>query len=260
LHLFTIAVRKTIWKILPILVFFVLWEFIARIDRFSTSMIFPPFSTVILEIVELFKSGVLFNNLADTLFRVLTGLCVGTIAGIITGIAMGWRKVVGHSLSPVISILYPIPALGWLPLMMLWIGINEMLPIMVITISAFFPVCYNTASGVRDVDRTIVKAAHMLGASEKRILFEVILPNAAPQVFAGLRLSSGMAWRTVLAAEMVAIPTGIGALIMKGESLVRVDIILSCLFILSILCLIFEKILEALEKKWVGKWRNCAGN
>ena len=133
-----------------------------------------------------------------------------------------------------------------------------MLPIMVITISAFFPVCYNTASGVRNVDRMTVKAAHMLGASEKRILFEVILPNAAPQVFAGLRLSSGMAWRTVLAAEMVAIPTGVGALIMKGESLVRVDIILSCLFVLSILCLIFEKILEALEGKWVGKWRNCA--
>jgi ABC-type nitrate/sulfonate/bicarbonate transport system permease component len=257
-QLFTTGLRKTIWKILPVLVFFALWEFAARFDKFSTSMIFPPFSTVMLEMVELVKSGVLINNLADTLFRVVTGLCVGTVAGIITGIVMGWRKVIGHSLSPVISILYPVPALGWLPLMMLWIGINEMLPIMVITISAFFPVCYNTASGIRNVDQMIVKAAHMLGASEKRILFEVILPNAAPQVFAGLRLSSGMAWRTVLAAEMVAIPTGIGALIMKGESLVRIDIILSCLFVLSILCLIFEKILDALEEKWVGKWKNCA--
>ena len=258
MHLFTIGLRKIIWKILPVLVFFAFWEFTARFNRFSTSMIFPPFSTVILEMVELVKCGVMIKNLVNTLFRVVTGLCVGTITGIIIGIAMGWKKAVGHSLSPVISILYPIPALGWLPLMMLWIGINEMLPIMVITISAFFPVCYNTASGVRNVDRMTVKAAHMLGASEKRILFEVILPNAAPQVFAGLRLSSGMAWRTVLAAEMVAIPTGVGALIMKGESLVRVDIILSCLFVLSILCLIFEKILEALEEKWVGKWRNCA--
>ncbi|MBN2420596.1 MAG: ABC transporter permease [Deltaproteobacteria bacterium] len=221
-------------------------------------MIFPPFSTVILEITALVKNGVLFENLADTLLRVVAGLCAGTAAGIIVGIAMGWRKVVGHSLSPVISLLYPIPALGWLPLMMLWIGINEMLPIMVITVSAFFPVCYNTASGVRSVDQMMVKAAHLLGASEKRILFEVILPNAAPQIFAGLRLSSGMAWRTVLAAEMVAIPTGIGALIMKAESLVRVDIILSCLFVLSILCLIFEKLLDAVEKNWLGRWSNHA--
>lgn len=247
-----------IWKAVPIILLFGIWELAARFSSFSSSSVFPPFSTVILEMWELFKNGVMFTNLAGTLIRVITGLLMGTIGGMIVGVFMGWRDVIGRSLSPVIGFLYPIPALGWLPLMMLWIGINEMLPITVITISAFFPVCYNTASGVRNVDRMMVKAAHLLGASERRILFEVILPNAAPQIFAGLRLSSGMAWRTVLAAEMVAIPTGIGALIMKAESLVRVDIIMSCLFVLSILCLVFEKLLDAVEKNWLGKWSNCA--
>jgi NitT/TauT family transport system permease protein len=245
-------------KAVPLILFFTLWELAARYGPFSTSQIFPPFSAVIVEMVTLFKKGVLTQNLAGTLGRVLVGLLAGTVLGIGFGIAMGWRKAIGRSLSPVISMLYPIPALGWLPLMMLWIGINEMLPIAIITIGAFFPACYNTAAGIRNVDQEMVKAAHILGASEKRILFEVILPNAAPQVFAGLRLSSGMAWRTVLAAEMVAIPTGIGALIMKAESLVRVDIIMSCLAVLSLLCLFFERLLDVMERKWVGKWSGGA--
>jgi ABC-type nitrate/sulfonate/bicarbonate transport system permease component len=133
---------------------------------------------------------------------------------------------------------------------------NEMLPIAVITKAVFSLYANNTATGIRNVDPAMIKAAHILGASEMRILFRVILPNAAPQIFSGLRLSSGMAWRTVLAAEMVTIPTGIGALIMKAESLIRVDIILSCLLVLSIFCLIFEKMLNIWEK---NGWVNGAG-
>ncbi len=254
MHYVTKGLRGVIWKVAPVILFFLLWEFAARFGRFSAVGIFPPFSTVLLEIIRLFNSGIMTRNITDTLIRVLSGLSIGVSGGIAVGIVMGWRRLIGRTLSPIISILYPIPALGWIPLMMLWVGINEMLPIAVITISSFFPVCYNTAAGIRNVDPAIIKAAHILGASEMRILFRVILPNAAPQIFSGLRLSSGMAWRTVLAAEMVAIPTGIGALIMKAESLVRVDIILSCLLVLSLFCLIFEKILNILEKKWLGKW------
>ena len=260
MHPFTAGLHRNISKIVPVILFFALWELAARYGRFSTSTISPPFSTVILEMAALFKSGVMMKNLVSTIGRVLIGLSMGMISGITVGIVMGLRDTVGRSLSPIISILYPIPALGWLPLMMLWIGINEMLPIAIITIGTFFPTCYNTAAGIHNVDRGIVSAAQILGASEKRILFEVILPNAAPQVFAGLKLSSGMAWRMVLAAEMVAIPTGIGALIMKAESLVRVDIILACLVVLSFFCLFFEKCLEIIERKWTGKWSCHARN
>jgi ABC-type nitrate/sulfonate/bicarbonate transport system permease component len=258
LALFTAAWRRNMPKIVPVILFFALWELAARYGPFSRSGIFPPFSAVLVEIVTLFTSGTMAENLASTLGRVLIGLCLGTALGIIVGIAMGWRAAVGRSLSPIISILYPIPALGWLPLLMLWVGINEMLPVAIITIGAFFPACYNTAAGIRNVDQGMIKAAHILGASEQRILFEVILPNAAAHVFTGLKLSSGMAWRTVLAAEMVAIPTGIGALIMKAESLVRVDIIISCLVVLSFLCLLFEIFLNLIEKKWLCKWSGCA--
>jgi NitT/TauT family transport system permease protein len=171
---------------------------------------------------------------------------------------MGWRSVINRALNPIISLLYPIPALGWLPLLMLWIGINEMLPITIIFICSFFPVVYNTATGIRNVDGRYVQAAETLGASNMRILFKVIIPLALPNIFTGLRLEAGMSWRVLIAAEMVAIPTGIGALLMQAESLVRVDIIMVCLIVLSVMCLLFERVFVIMERHMIGKWSNHA--
>ncbi len=91
-----------------------------------------------------------------------------------------------------------------------------------------------------------------------RILCKVIIPLALPNIFTGLRLEAGMSWRVLIAAEMVAIPTGIGALLMQAESLVRVDIIMVCLIVLSVMCLLFERVFVIMEKYMIGKWSNHA--
>jgi len=254
------VLSRFLWKVGPVLVFIAFWELIARCGIVTTASLFPPFSAVIEEVYILFLYGLMAQGLLSTLVRVVAGLFAGSLSGIAVGIFMGWKEAAGRSLAPIISILYPIPALGWLPLLMIWVGINETLPMAIITISSFFPVCYSTSAGIRNVDRTMIKAAHILGASDRRILLEVVLPNAAPHLFAGLKLSSGMAWRTVIASEMVAIPTGIGALMMKAESLVRVDVIMSCLVVLSVMCLLFERLFAVMEKRWTGRWSNNVGN
>ena len=171
---------------------------------------------------------------------------------------MGWFRILDVALSPIISIFYPIPALGWVPLLMLWLGIGEALPVTVIFICSFFPVLYNTYSGVRSVDRNYVKVARTLGASGYRLLLHVVLPLSLPSIFTGLRLEAGMAWRVVVAAEMIAIPTGIGALMMKAENLIMVDVIMVCLMVLAVMSLIFERIVVFCEKKTVEKWRGDA--
>lgn len=168
---------------------------------------------------------------------------------------MGWYETMNRAFSPIISMLYPIPALGWLPLLMLWIGINELLPITIIFICSFFPVLYNTVTGIKNVDRDYIQVARTLKASDYKILTTVVVPLALPNVFTGLRLEAGMAWRVIIAAEMVAIPTGIGALMMKAESLIRIDIIIVCLIVLAIMCLTFEKFFAFLEKKITDKWK-----
>jgi NitT/TauT family transport system permease protein len=249
---------QSAWGALPVAVFIAVWEIVGRFDLFPGQFFFPPFSAVVKEFYHLTVNGVLGKNFTSSLVRVLIGLCSGSIAGIFVGVIMGWRSVINRALNPIISLLYPIPALGWLPLLMLWIGINEMLPITIIFICSFFPVVYNTATGIRNVDGRYVQAAETLGASNMRILFKVIIPLALPNIFTGLRLEAGMSWRVLIAAEMVAIPTGIGALLMQAESLVRVDIIMVCLIVLSVMCLLFERVFVIMERHMIGKWSNHA--
>jgi len=170
------------------------------------------------------------------------------------GMIMGWVENINKALHPIISLFYPIPALGWLPLLMLWIGINEMLPITIIFICSFFPVLYNTVTGIRNVDKQYIQVARTLGASDARILTTVVMPLALPNIFTGLRLEAGMAWRVIIAAEMVAIPTGIGALMMRAESLIRIDIIIVCLIVLAVMCLAFERFFQYLEARMTARW------
>ena len=246
---------KPQWSILPVVVFFGVWEVVARFRLIPGHFFFPPFTTVIQEFYHLTANGVLVDNFFSSLIRVLIGFSTGSIAGIVMGTFMGYKENIDKTLHPIISLLYPIPALGWLPILMLWFGIGEMLPIIIIFICSFFPVLYNTVTGIKTVDRNLIKAAKTLGASERNILTTIALPLALPSIFTGLRLEAGMAWRTIIAAEMVAIPTGIGALLMKAESLIRIDIVIVCLIVLAGMCLFFEKFFLYMEHRLTGKWR-----
>ncbi len=240
---------------MPVVIFLAIWEVVARLNLTPGQFFFPPFSTVVGEFYYLTANGVLGDNFLSSLVRVLIGFCAGSIAGLAIGMIMGWRDFVHKALNPIISLLYPIPALGWLPLLMLWLGIGEALPITIIFICSFFPVLYNTVTGIRNVDKDYIRVARTLGASDAKILTTVVVPLALPNIFTGLRLEAGMAWRVIIAAEMVAIPTGIGALMMRAESLIRIDIIIVCLIVLAVMCLSFEKFFEYLEAKLTTKWR-----
>jgi len=225
-------IRNILDGCVPIIVFALIWEFIARI-HIVPEYIFPSFSGVMREFYHLTVNGVLLDNLASSLFRVLVGFFLGSLAGIMMGTVMGCKA----------------------PLLMIWIGINEMLPIVLIFLCSFFPVLYNTITGIRSVDSEVINAARTLGASDRKILTTVILPLAVPNIFTGLRLEAGMAWRVVIAAEMVAIPTGIGALLIRSESLLRVDVIIVCLMVLSVMCLAFERVFQYIETRLTKEWR-----
>ncbi|MBN1547439.1 MAG: ABC transporter permease [Syntrophaceae bacterium] len=238
----------------------IIWEICARIHFLGDRSFLPPFTEVLVQLYKLGQQDILFYHFSSSLIRVLAGLLIGVLSGFIIGFLMGYREAMYRSLGPLLSLLYPIPALGWLPLLMIWIGINEALPIIIIAISTFFPMYYSTVSGIRSVDRRMIQAAKILGASNIRILKTVVMPLALPAIFSGLRLSSGMSWRVVIAAEMVAIPTGIGALLMQAESLIRVDIIIGCLFILALMCFCFENMIGLVEKSLTKSWKEDGQN
>ena len=250
-----VKIFKLKWEITPIIIFLAIWEIFARFNLIPGHFFFPPFSAVLTEFLYLTVSGVLGRNFLSSLIRVLIGFSTGSIAGLLIGIIMGWNNLANKALNPLISLIYPIPALGWLPLLMLWFGIGEILPIAIIFICSFFPILYNTVTGIKNVNKNYIYAARTLGASDIEIISTVVMPLSLPNIFTGLRLEAGMAWRVIIAAEMVAISTGIGALMMKAESLIRIDIIIVCLMVLGIMCLSFEKFFAFLEKKLTNRWR-----
>ncbi|RPI50928.1 MAG: ABC transporter permease [Deltaproteobacteria bacterium] len=246
---------KAAYSLIPVGIFLLIWEMAARLELIPGHFFFPPFTAVVQEFYHLTSNGVLPANFLRSLVRVLIGFITGSVAGLLIGILMGYKEIINKTFHPIFSLLYPIPALGWLPILMLWFGISEMLPIMIIFICSFFPVLYNTVTGIKTVDKNLIKVAKTLGASERKILSTVLLPLALTNIFTGLRLEAGMAWRVIIAAEMVAIPTGIGALLMRAESLIRIDIVIVCLMVLSVMCLSFERFFIYMEHKLTGKWR-----
>ncbi len=246
---------KAAYSLIPVLVFLSIWEIVTRLELIPGHFFFPPFTTVLQEFYSLTASGVLPDNFLKSLTRVLIGFIAGSVAGLLMGVLMGYKETINKTFHPIFSLLYPIPALGWLPILMLWFGISEMLPIMIIFICSFFPVIYNTVTGIKTVDKNLIKVAKTLGASERKILSTILLPLALTNIFTGLRLEAGMVWRVIIAAEMVAIPTGIGALLMRAESLIRIDIVIVCLVVLSVMCLSFERFFIYMEHRLTHKWR-----
>ncbi len=246
------------WGVVPVIVFLAIWELTTRLRLIPGNFLLPPFSEIVVEFYDLSLSGALGENFFRSLIRVLIGFTAGSVVGIVFGTLMGWNRVMDRALNPIINLFYPIPTLGWIPLLMLWIGINEMLPITLIFICSFFPIVYNTVTGIKNVDKEYIEAARSLGASDMKVLTTVVVPLALPNIFTGLRLEAGMAWRVIIAAEMVAIPTGIGALLMRAESLIRIDIIIVCLIVLAVMCFAFEKFFEYVETRITARWRQYA--
>lgn len=246
--------KDRIIEIGPLLVFISIWEIIARANIFP-SYFLPPFSQVILQFVNLTMNGELGKNFLVSLLRVSTGFLLGASSGILIGVILGYSELLEKALSPLFYIFYSIPVIGWVPLFLIWIGINELLPIAIVFICSFFPIMYNTFTGIKIVDKQIINAAKTLGASNLQILETIVIPLALPNIFTGLKLEAGMAWRTVIAAEMIAMPIGLGALAMKAQSLLLVDVIIVILLLLALICFISEIIFDYLERRLTAAWR-----
>lgn len=242
------------WSTISILAFFLLWELIARSYVFP-SILFPPPSEVLAAGYDLLRSGILLKSVGDSLLRVFAGILLGLALAIPVGLLMGWVEKFEKLFSPIISLLFPIPGIAWLPLLIVWIGLRQGLPILLISIVVFFPILLNIATGVKSVDRENILAARTLGSSELRILVTIIIPLSLPIILTGIRIEVGLAWRVLVAAEMIAIPTGIGALMSKSESLLQIKAVMVCLGLLSIIGLIMDLSLRYVERKVTAKWR-----
>jgi len=235
------------------LVFILVWEFIGRVN-FIPSYLFPPFSQVMGTLTYLILKGEIVEAYLITLRRVILGFTLGSLLGIVCGILLSYSKTLRESLYPFFSFLAVIPVIALLPLLMIWIGLNELLPIVTVFLCSSIPVIFNTLSGARSINPELVRIAKTLGANDVKVIYTIILPLSLPSILSALKIEAAMAWKTCFVTEMLVLSSGLGYYMLLAESTLRVDILLASLIILSISCYLFYLLFERIEVIMLSRW------
>lgn len=239
----------------PAAVLFLLaaWELLCSSGLVS-ALYLPAPSTIIKTGVEMLLSGEIITNARASLMRIAIGFLIGSIAGILIGLATGFFRLAEAIGNPIIYALYPVPKIALLPLIILWLGIGEISKVMIISLGVFFPIVINTYAGVKHIDPLLVKTAVSFRASRFSLIRKVILPGALPSIFAGLKLAAGTSLLLLVAAEMIAAKEGLGAMILHYGDLMLTTKLMVGVLTLSGLGLIFNHGLNWLERRLIP-WR-----
>lgn len=172
------------------------------------------------KVVEVNSTPKFIKNVGMSLRRIFVGFAIATVLGVALGMLIGRYRLMRNLLLPAMEVFRPIPAIAWVPIsIMLWPN-NEESIVFITFIGAFFPILLNTISGVQAVDGVLLRASQCLGARERQIMWHVVLPGAAPQIFTGLAVGMGVAWVSLIAAEMISGQFGIGYFTWEAYSLI----------------------------------------
>lgn len=201
-----------------------------------------------------YADGTLLAHAAQSLRLVFIGFVTAIAVGVPLGFAMGYDRRVEAAINPIFLVLRPIPPLAWIPLAIVWLGLGDASKVFVIFVSAFVPSVINTYTGVRNVKRHLIEAALVHGASKGRVVREVYLPDAAPMIFTGLRLSLQASWTTLVAAELVGAILGLGRALQMAYRDVNTAMILVSMVVIAILGASTTIALAQVEKRVIG-WR-----
>ncbi len=247
------------WGIIMVVALLALW-WMATSFGWVKPIYWPSFEAVFSRTGKLWAEGFrnieLWDHVAISMYRVLSGVFYGTIVGIPLGFAMGLSSVARGMFDPVVEFLRPIPPLALIPLIILWFGIDEFAKIFLLFLASLFIMTIAARAGVAGVNISKVHAAYSLGASKTQVLRYVILPNALPEIFTGLRTSMGVCWGTVVAAELVAADKGVGSMIMIAKNFLQTDTVVIGIIIIGLIGYAIEMVMRKLEARlipWKGK-------
>ena len=177
----------------------------------------------------------LYADAAASLLRALPGFAIGTLAGVVLGLAAGIARGFDDTVSPLVFLTYPVPKIVMLPLFMLWFGIGDLSKVLIIALACFYPAYINAYYGAKATPRILVWSARNMGASDAEIFRRVVLPGALPQIFAGMRVALALSFIVMFATEMINARSGLGHLIREAENSLRFDLMYVSLLTIAIL-------------------------
>jgi NitT/TauT family transport system permease protein len=241
-----------------ILVVYGLWDGAVLL---SNSDIFPRPYQVFLGIAELIQRGVLLKYVVASLFRVSIGFTLAVLVGIPFGLLLGWFRPAFLAFNPLIQILRPISPIAWIPIAILWFHVDDRAPIFLIFLSSLFPITVTSIAAVQNIQPVYVRAAQNFGLSRFDLFRRVIFPACLPQIITSLRISLGIAWLVVVAAEMIAVNSGLGYLIIDARNAgKRYDLVVAGMLMIGLIGLILDLLIRRLERFEEVKWGYFGGN
>jgi sulfonate transport system permease protein len=232
----------------------VLWEAVVRLGLVSAHLMPPP-TDIARSFADLLADGALLGHIGFSSLRVLAGFAIGASLAVLAGAAVGLSRRAESLLDPSFQALRAIPSLAWVPLLLLWLGIDEAPKLVLIAIGAFFPVYMGLVSGIHNVDRKLVEVGQMYGLGGLALVRRIFVPAAAPSLFTGLRNGLSLAWMFVVAAELIAATRGLGYLLTDGRETGRADVVIIAIVTLALLGKASDSLLRAVEQR-VLAWRD----
>ncbi len=247
------TVRQSVPSLLVIAALIAIWWGAVVLTK---SVIFPTPLAVVTGTLELARDGTLWEHIGSSLMRVGAGFGLAVLLAIPLGLWMGWVRGAFVTLNPLFQILRPISPIAWIPLAILWFGVGNASPIYLIFIASVFPMIVQTTAGVHTIEKRYLRAAENFGVSRATLFRRVVIPAVLPQIIVGMRVGLGVAWLVVVAAEMIALRSGLGYLIIDSRNAGnRYDLVIAGMIIIGLIGLALDGIMRLLESMKTVRWR-----
>ena len=198
----------------------------------------------------------LWQHFVASMGRVFAAFALAVVTAVPVGIAMGMSRVARGIFDPPIEFYRPLPPLSYLPLIIIWFGIDELPKVLLIFLSCFAPLALAARSGMKSASQEQMNAAFSMGATYTQVIRHVILPSALPEILVGMRIAIGFGWTTLVAAEMVAANVGLGQMVLNASNFLRTDIVIMGIVVIGVVAYLFDLLMRWVEKRlvpWKGR-------
>ncbi len=252
---------STLIAAVTVIVLLVLW-WVATHNGWIRDLFLPTPERIIASFAEAWKGEIqggrpLAEHFGWSLFRVFAAFALACVTAIPIGIAMGVSRIARGIFDPPVEFYRPLPPLAYLPLIVIWFGIEETAKVVLIYLACFAPLAMAARAGVKSVSIEQINAAYSLGATKWQVIRHVVIPAAMPEIFTGMRISIGFGWTTLVAAEMVAATAGLGQMVLNASNFLRTDVVIMGIVVIGIVAYAFDLLMRYIERTFVP-WKGRA--
>jgi taurine transport system permease protein len=246
-------------SVVTVLVLIALWALVTNM-HWVKPLFLPTPQAVFQQFVEYLTGTAndkpLWQHFLASMFRVFSAFVLACVTAIPIGIAMGMSRVMRGIFDPPLEFYRPLPPLAYLPLIIIWFGIDELPKVLLIFLSCFAPLALAARAGMRSASQEQINAAYSMGASYWQVIRHVIVPSALPDILIGMRIAIGFGWTTLVAAEMVAANVGLGQMVLNASNFLRTDIVIMGIIVIGAVAYMFDLMMRWAERRlvpWKGR-------